>query len=468
MQHNSKQLVFLSGVLLAGLVLGTGVRPGGMPTDAWHMLLVALGASALWMSEVVPMGITSLMVILALSLLEILPLREGLSLVFHPVSAIVFAGFCLAAALQKYNLDRRLSLIMMVKMGSRSDRAILAMMISTAVLSLVISNSAATAVMVAIALGLLRSAGVSPGQSNLGRVLIIGIAFAANIGGMGTPAGTPGNAITIALLRDLTQANVSFLAWMAFAMPLVITLVPTAWWILLRFYPPEIACLDLSAFRRELRELGGLTFGERRVASIFAATVFLWALEPFVSVPPDWTSMVALMAAIALSLPAVGVLTWTDIHRHTGWHIFLLVGGGLALGTGLIRTGAVVYVAGLLTERVAHLPVGLVVALVATATAGAIVIFCTISGTATTLVPLSVGLALSAGWNPYLFALTAGMSSSFAFLLPANSAPNALAYGSGFFKPTDMLRAGLVIMAVAVISLAVAATTLWPLMRSLI
>ena len=465
LQKQHRVYVLILAVLL---FMGLLATPASLPQPAWHMLLVAMGAGLLWMSELLPMGITSLVVIFTLSILDILPLREGLALVFHPVSAIVFAGFCLAAALQKYGLDRRLSLSLIIRMGQGASRTVLGMMIATALLSMIISNSASTAIMVAMAIGLLKTAGAVPGQSQLGRVLLLGIPFAANIGGMGTPVGTPGNAITLALLRDLTAIELSFLAWMAYAVPVVIVLVPLAWRLLLWVYPPEARGLDLEQCRRELNELGPMGYEEKKVALIVLVITLLWAGEPFLAQVPDWTATVALLGVIILATPGLGVLTWKEIHQHTGWHIFLLVGGGLALGTGLVTTGAVELLVGQATPYLTQLPYTLILGMVSALTAMAILFFCTISGTATTFVPLALGLALAMDWPPALFALAAGLSSSFAFLLPANSAPNALAYGAGYFRPMEMFKAGALLMVVGVMVIMFMAAVVWPVLHSLL
>ncbi len=464
MPKDLRQLVFIIGLLASLTLLGMAVSPAGLPAQAWHMLLIGIGAAALWMSEAVPIAITSVFVILATGVFGILPLRDGLSLVFDPVSAIVFAGFCLAAALQKYGLDRRLSLALLIRMGERTDRVIFGMMIATALLSTMISNTAATAVMMVIAISVLRTANSRAGESNLGRAMLLGIPFAASIGGMGTPAGTPGNVITLALLREMTGISITFLGWMVLALPVMVVLLPIAWRLLVMLYPPELKRMDLTECRRMLREMGGLGPHERRVAAIFGLTIVLWMSEPFLPVPKDWTSLVGLLAVVLLSLPHLGVLEWKDIHENTGWNIFLLIGGGLALGKGLTKTGAVAWLAEILTSYVAGWPGWLVLALVSAATAVAIVVFCTISGTATTLVPLAIGLAMTAGWSPRTFAMVAGLSASFAFLLPANAAPNALAYGSGYFKSMEMFRSGIILMLLSIMAVSLVANLVWPLM----
>jgi sodium-dependent dicarboxylate transporter 2/3/5 len=187
-------------------------------------------------------------------------------------------------------------------------------------------------------------------------------------------------------------------------------------------------------------------------------------IEPFLPVPKDWTSLVGLLAVILLSLPYVGVLQWKDIHQNTGWNIFLLIGGGLALGKGLTKTGAIAWLAKLLTAYVAGWPAWVVLCLVSAATALAIIVFCTISGTATTLVPLAIGIAVASGWDPKVLAMVAGLSASFAFLLPANAAPNALAYGAGYFKSMEMFRAGIALMLLSILAIGLVANLIWPLL----
>jgi len=461
--NGSRQFaVVIATVTIAG-VLGWTVTPAGLSDQAWHMLLVGLGAAVLWMSEAIPLAITSLVVLLAVSCLDIMPLEESLGLIFHPVSAIVLAGFCLAAGLQKHGLDRRMSLGLLLYMGERTDRVILSLMSATALLSMLISNTAATAIMVAIGIGILRTAGARPGESNLGRAMLIGIPFAASIGGMGTPAGTPGNVIAIALLRDMTGYSMSFVTWAMLALPVVAATLPIAWRLLVAVFPPELGRLDLTECRRNLRDMGPLTSGEKRVAAICGLTAALWALEPLLPVSSSWTSQVGLFAVVILSLPCVGVLEWRDIHENTGWNVFLLVGGGLAMGNGLLRTGAVTALAQAITPHLAVFPVWTMAILISLVTALAIMVFCTISGTVTTLVPLAIGLALTLGRGAQTIAMVVALSASFAFLLPANSAPNALAYGRGYFRSVEMFRAGAILIFVSVATVALIAIVLWPL-----
>lgn len=442
--------------------------PEGLSSQGVTMLAITLGAALLWMTEALSCGTTGLAIIFAEALTGIMPLSAGLAYLAHPVNAIVLVGFLLGAILVKSGLDMRIGLTIISKMGEKTDRIILGLMIATAFLSMWMSNTATTAIMLPIGLGILNMAGVKPLKSNLGKAMIIGIAYAANIGGMATPTGTPANPIAMAFLADMAGIRLSFLGWMLRALPVVVILVPLTWLALLKIHPLEIAEVKggLDAVTKQLQEKGPLTKQEKKVLYFFIIAIILWLMDSVIPLTEDWLYIVSMFLTIVIVVPKLGFLTWKEAEKEISWDIILLSGGGLAMGAGLRSTGVVEWLAMLLSSGIGQIPPELAVFFTTLITGGiGITLFCTISSTTTTFVPLAIGLALSFGWDPVTFGVAACLSSSFAFLLPANSAPNALAFGTGYIKTSDLMKSGLFQLGISVLVVSVLAVYLLPVFR---
>ncbi|ABR46921.1 anion transporter [Alkaliphilus metalliredigens QYMF] len=451
-EETKKLIIFI--VIMVGVFLSSFITPPeGLESQGLRMLFIALAAAILWMTEAIPIGVTALVIILLQALYGITPLTNGLALIAHPVNAVVLVGYLLAGALVSSGMDKRLSLTIISKMGEKTSRLMLGIMFVTAFLSMWMSNTATTAIMVPIAAGILTMAGAKPLKSNLGKALFIGIAFSANIGGMGTPTGTPANPIAIALLHSLAGIQLSFLDWMVRALPLVIVLLPVSWLVLLKVYPLEIKVVEggLDAVKKQLKDMGPLKNTEKKVMILFSSAIFLWLLDSFIPLPKDWIYIVAVFLTIILVTPKIGFMTWKHAQGLIGWEVLFLVGGGLSMGAGLKATGTIDWIAGLLSSSLGQMPEGLAMAVITAATGLGITVFCSLSGTATTFVPIAIVLALNFGWDPIAFAVAAGLASSFAFLLPANAAPNAVAYGSGYFKTLDMFKAGAIMIIFSIV-----------------
>jgi len=454
-QHHTRKLVMMLIILAIGIGVPRFYEIPGLGREGTVMLGITLIAALLWMTEALSIGVTGLVIILLQSITGILPLRTGLAFIANPVNAVVLVGFLLAASLVQCGLDKRISLLIISRMGERTSRLMLGMMISAAFLSMWMSNTATVAIMVPIAVGILKMAGAEPLKSSLGKSMIIGIAYAANIGGMGTPTGTPANPITIALLRELAGIQLSFLDWMVIALPVVVLLVPLTWLLLMKVYPHEIKIVrgGLDTVKKELVDMGKMSGLEKKVLFIFCLAVFLWLLDSFIPIHPDWLYIVSVFMTIYIVTPRLGVITWKQAQDCIGWDVLFLVGGGLAMGSGLSATGVIEWIAAILSSHISESGYMMALAVVSFATALGITIFCSLSGTATTFVPVAIGLALSFGWDPISFAAMAGLASSFAFILPANAAPNAVAYGSGYFRTQDMAKVGVLTVLLAVLVL---------------
>lgn len=466
MRQDNRKLFYCGMALLMVLSSLVLTPPEGLTQQGLTMLLIALAAAFLWMTEAVAIGVTGLVIIFFQSIFGILPIHQGLSYIASPVNAVVLVGYLLAGTLVNSGMDKRLSLRIIAQMGEKTSRLMLGMMMATAFLSMWMSNTATVAIMVPIGRGILKMAGCEPLKSNYGKALFIGVAFSANIGGMGTPTGTPANPIAIALLSQLAGIELSFLDWTARALPVVVLLIPLSWILLQKIYPPEINLVEggLKAVGKQLKEMGPMTKEEKRVLFLFGTAISLWLADSFVSfLPAGWLYIVAIGVTIWIVMPKIGYLTWKESQNLIGWDVLFLVGGGLAMGAGLQEAGVIPWIAGMLETSFGSMPQALAVLAISAITALGITIFCSLSGTASTFVPIAIGLALNFGWDPVLFAVTAGLSSSFAYLLPANAAPNAVSYGAGYFNTADMVKAGIWMMLVSVLGMALVGAFVLPL-----
>ena len=463
---SNKRLVYV--FIALGIVFTSRIipPPTGLSQSGMTMLFIALAAAFLWMTEAVNIGVTGLIIIMLQSLFGILPLSQGLTFISSPVNSVVLVGFLLAGALVNSGMDRRISLSIITRMGERTGRLMLGIMIATAFLSMWMSNTATVAIMVPIGTGILKMAKCEPLKSNYGKAMFLGIAFAANIGGMGTPTGTPANPVAIALLSNLAGIQLTFLDWTGRALPVVIILLPLAWLLLSKVYPFEIDVVEggLEAVNKQLKEMGKLSKEEKRVIFLFCTAVTMWLMDSFIPLPSDWLYIVAVFLTIWIVLPKIGYLSWKESQSLISWDVLFLVGGGLAMGSGLQATGAIEWIAKVLEGSFGEMSQGFAVLTMSAITAIGITIFCSLSGTATTFVPIAIGLALSFGWDPILFAVTAGISSSFAYLLPANAAPNAVSYGAGYFKTSDMVRAGALMMIIGILVMGFVGAFLLPIL----
>jgi sodium-dependent dicarboxylate transporter 2/3/5 len=431
--------------------------PAGLSSEGVTMLAITVAAAFLWISEAVPIGVTGLLIIFFEAITNILPLSTGLAYLAHPVNAVVLVGFLLAAILVKSGLDVRIGLMVISKMGERTDRLILGLMIATAFLSMWMSNTATAAIMLPIGIGILNMAEAKPLESNFGKAMVIGIAYAANIGGMGTPTGTPANPVAIALIDSMAGIKLSFLDWMVMVLPVVVTILPLSWLMLIKIHPLEYKTVKggLSQVNAQLKDMGPITYQQKKVLCFFAFAIIMWLMDSVIPLPDDWLYIVAVFLTLVIVTPKIGFMSWKEAEREISWNILFLCGGGLAMGAGLKKAGVIEWIADLLSG-VGSMPEELVLPLILLVVGGVgINIFCTISGTATTFVPLVVGLALSYGWSPVMMGIAACLASSFAFLLPANSAPNALAFGTGYFKTSELFVSGVfqIIISIIVITL---------------
>lgn len=428
-----KQLSIIICVLAACSLLF--IQP--FETDINKGLFIFTLVAVLWMTEAIHLTATALLIPLLASLLGIFPVKQALLTFAHPIIFIFLGGFSLAAALQKVHLDRVIASKILGASKGHALIAVLLLFVITAGLSMWVSNTAITAVMLPLALGMIQRLELNDNKTQL--FILLGIAYSASIGGMGSLVGSPPNAIVAAAL------NLTFIDWMKVGLPLVIVLLPLLIGVLYWRLKPALniqKTLSLDSVDKSRKT--------PLVIGIFSLTVLLWLfskpLGQWLDITSYFDALVALGAVVLLLISKS--LQWKDIEKNTDWGVLMLFGGGLALSAVLKQTGTSAFIA---ENLAAHLA-GISFILLLTAVV-LFVIFLTelTSNTATAalLVPLFISIADQMQVPANVIAIGIGFAASCAFMLPVATPPNAIVYGSGLVKQQDMMKAGIALNLVA-------------------
>ena len=401
-----------------------------------------------WVTEPVPVPVTSLLPLSLLPFFGVLDSTQVAQAYGSPLILLMLGGFMLSKGMESTGTHRRLALYMVRACsrlaGGQSDRSIVVgFMLASASLSMWISNTATTLMLLPIALAVIER----NDREGFAIALMLGIAYAANVGGMGTPIGTPPNLIFMEVYAEITGARLSFLQWMQYAVPVVIVLVPIiAWWLTRKLHGGSAGSAQL------LPEVGQWRSAEKRVLIVFGLTALAWITrsDPFggwsswLSLPSANDAAIALLAAVALFVTPNGeggkLLNWKQA-SDIPWGILLLFAGGICLARAFTSSGLSEHLGqGLAT--LTYLPMWWLLLLLCL---GVSFMTESTSNMATTalLMPLLGAAALAGKMDPILLMLPATLSASCAFMLPVATAPNAVVYGSGRVPAQAMLRNGL-------------------------
>ncbi len=433
-------MAFSAALAVACWLLAPGLAP-----QARTLLAITVFTGAMWFSEALPLHVTALLSTLLLVVFASVPAASAFSPYFSPTVVLFFGGFMIARAMQKHGLDRHIAFGMSSRFGQTPQAFLFGLMAVTALLSLWISNTAATAIMLPIAL--VAVAGLKKGRSSYAKAVVLSIAFASTIGGIGTLVGTPPNGITVADLAE-KGIEVSFLDWLGYGMPFVLLFLPVCWLMLVVMFPPEISRVAFpekaSAWTRE----------HSLVLGVLGLAVLAWVTSSFHHV----ADAVVSVAAVVL-LYCLGLLRTDDLSRIE-WSALLLFGGGLALGASIDASGLGSVAAGLL----AALLQGQAMLVVFMALLVFVVLMTlTASNTATAalIIPVAMSLAPQLGLGVKQLSVLAGMGTSLDFIVPIGTPPSAIAYSTGYIRMGDMVKAGIPITIAGVLLLSLLAWIFW-------
>jgi len=390
----------------------------------------------LWVSETFHITITALLIPVLAVASGVFDTSAALKNFAHPIIFLFMGGFALAAALHSQKLDVRLASLVMRAAHGELSRAALLLFAATAFVSMWISNTATTAMMLPLALGLLATQPYETHRSTYW-YLLLGVAYSANIGGIGTLVGSPPNAIAAA------ATGISFVQWLSFGLPVVIALLPLMLLLLWLVFRPDLSSrLEADT---DIRTDIPLSRKQQLTLGVFLLTVLLWLfsrpLAQWLGVDSNLDSLVAIMAIVLIA--ALRLVEWRDIENSANWGVLLLFGGGLTLSALLKETGTSVFLAegaaGLLQDAPLLLLLFVIVFFMVMLTEVA-------SNTASSalMVPIFASIAEAMGISASVMAVVVAISASCAFMLPVATPPNAIVFGSGYVPQTQMMRAGMV------------------------
>ena len=411
-----------------------------------------------WVAEAVPLGVTSVLPLVLFPVLGVTDVVSAAAPYGSKYVFLFFGGFLIALALEQWNLHRRFALRILVAAGGNPRRLLGGFMMATAGLSMWISNTATTLMMLPIALSVLSKINLRQ-HPRFPMALLLGTAYAANLGGIATLMGTPPNVAMAGLVEEHVGVTVPLLEWTLMALPFAVVMLVLVHVLLTRVLCP-VGKAELQGgvviLKEELDALGAWTKAEKRVAWVFGSTAFLWVCRRFIVANTGMAlddTAVAMAAGVMLFLIPSGepqsartLLVWEDT-RRLPWDILLLFGGGLTLAGQLSEAGVLVAVAKGLSALPSMSPSYLVAGFVLSS------LFLTeiMSNLALTvvMVPVVAQVAVAWGMDPLLLVVPVTMASSCAFMLPMATPPNAIVFGSGQLSMSKMVRVGLVLNLVA-------------------
>ncbi len=449
--------LFLGPLLLLACLLTD--PPGTLSEAGWRTVGLTLLMATWWSTEAIPIPVTSLLPILMAPALGISTVDKASAPYANPAIFLFLGGFMLGLAMERWNLHKRIALMTLRAVGSQPAYQVAGFMLATAFLSMWVSNTATSIMMLPIGMSVITLLGDdNPHSERLSTGLLLGIAYAASIGGIATLIGTPPNALLIAFLKDNYDIHIGFGQWMLVGVPVSVVMLGVTWLWLTRGGLRKAAKLaDSDALiHDELKAMGPLSRGEKGVAVVFVCAAFAWVFQPLIAkvVPGISDTSIAMAAAIALFLVPVSLknreflMSW----GHAGklpWGVLLLFGGGLSLAAQIRATGLADWIAQGM-GALGFLPLILLIGMVVM-----VIIFLTEvtsnTATAAAFLPLLGALAVSQGMSPELLAIPAAIAASCAFMMPVATPPNAIVFGTGHLRIGDMIRAGFFLNLVGIV-----------------
>jgi sodium-dependent dicarboxylate transporter 2/3/5 len=464
------------------LVMWLLPAPEGLSPAGWRVAAVAVLMATWWIGEALPIYATALVPLVLFPPLEVMPIREASAPFASPLVYLFLGGFILALALERCRLHKRVALLILAAIGTSPRRAVMGFMFCAAVLSMWINNTATAMMMMPIGMSVIEVAGHGMEErvrKDFGVALMLGLAYACSVGGVGTLIGTAPNALLAGFIEDKFGFRIGFAQWMLLALPIIAVVLPLMFWLLTRwaFHVPEVgSSTEAQAqsqvmIREQLDALGPLRPAEVRTAVIFCAVAGAWVFQPLLTFVPNISDPgVAMAGALALFIVSDGetpgvrrpLMQWNTL-KELPWGLLLLFGGGLSLARAIEQTRLADWI-GQSLSGLGSLPVPLLLLLMLLLIVGLTEVTSNTAATASFL-PVVTSFALALGENPLLFAVPVTIGASCAFLLPVATPPNAIVYSCPLVETRDMARAGwrLHIVCLSVLMLASYTVVSWVL-----
>lgn len=474
--YNLPKIVGLFVGPILFIVINLLPAPEILGAQGWKVISVALWMIAWWMTEAMPIPVTALLPMVLFPLLGVFDIKTATSTYANKIIYLFMGGFMIALAMEKRNLHKRIALNLIKLTGTHPNGIILGFMIATAFLSMWISNTATTVMMLPIATSvtaLLHKEIKENQKHGFGRFslsLMLGIAYAANIGGAMTIIGTPPNVVFAGYADEILNINIDFSSWIMVGVPVGVTMITISYIILTKYmYPSGLSGFEASEglINEKIKELGRMSKGEKRVAIIFVLTALLWILRRHINdllgakILDD--TIIAMSGGILMFLVPVDLrkgdflLDWESMKRLP-WGILILFGGGLCLAKAMETTGIIQMIGDRISEN-QEISIVLLVLILTTVMLFMTEIMSNVA-LATIFIPVVMGIAIGFEVDPLLLSIPVAFAASFAFMMPISTPPNAIVFSTGMIKMKEMMRVGLILNLISVAILLLMAFTL--------
>jgi solute carrier family 13 (sodium-dependent dicarboxylate transporter), member 2/3/5 len=445
---------FVLGPLLFLLILFFS-NPEGLSEEGVSVLAVTIWIAIWWISEAVPIEVTALLPIVLFPLTGGPGLVETCASYAHKYIFLFMGGFILAIAIEKWNLHKRIALVIINRVGTNLVMVIWGFMLSTAFLSMWISNTATTVMMLPIGMAIITQLGKRHGEDanlykNFSTALMLAIAYSASIGGMATLIGTPPNLILAGVIHETYGIELSFAQWFKFGLPISGVLLFICWKYLTKI-AFKMGKLEFpggkAAIKSQLHDLGKMSKEEKVILVVFISTALAWISRSLILtsfIPALDDTIIAISSAVILfTLPSSKkgekLINWHDAMKLP-WGILILFGGGIALAVGFQNSGLAAWIAGQLASLSGiHL---IVLLLILVAAVNFLTEITSNLATASVLLPILAPLALAMDVHPFGLMVGCTLAASCAFMLPVATPPNAIVFGSGHIALSNMIKTG--------------------------
>ena len=450
----AKRIGFFSGPLLFVFLINA---PFSILSDAPDKVIaIGLWMIVWWITEAVSISVTALLPLVLFPITGVMEIKEVSLNYGNPIVFLFFGGFVMALVLEKVKLHKRIALNIIKYTGTSPNKIVLGFMIATAFLSMWISNTASTLVMLPIGISVIQlliddEDGFTKDDRNFALSVMLGIAFSANVGGVATIIGTPPNSVLIGFLENEYNMEISFLKWMSLGLPFSIIMIALMYFVVVKtIYPNSLKLFSKSEalIRNEVDQLGKLRADEKKVIGIFVIAILCWVFRTYLNKITGFKitdTEISIWTAIILFLvpddfrKGKFILQWSDTSK-IAWGILILFGGGLALASGLSKTGIIDAIAAAIASQGELSPLSIVSLLIL------LMLFMTevMSNVAlvAVLTPVVAGIANGMGIPMVHILIPVTMASSCAFMLPMATPPNAIVFSSGYVKVKDMVKVG--------------------------
>ena len=428
-----------------------------IPYKAKLITALLFAVAVLWLTELVPLAAAALAIPVVIVIAGVADANTIFQPFFHPIVVLFLAGFLLAEGMHRTGADRFIALTILRRSSLEPAYLLLTMMSLSAFLSMWMSNTASVAILIPIVLAVLDRLPIDVGKTGFRRALILGVAYAATVGGIGSAIGTPANILALTFLNDYIGSNFTFTDWFYYGLPMTIIMVPIIWLYLLLTFRVKVRHvgphLSHDAYQEELEKMNGLSKEQIILLLVFVVIMALWLTERWHHIP---TSIVALAGVLLLFFTET---IKKDDLNHVNWNVLLTFGGGLALGSMLVLTGVSDWIALQLID-LSVLPPLLVVLALAGLT---LVIGAFISNTACAamMIPLAIPMAQILHMDPVLLVAIVAIASSIDFAMVVGTPPTMLAYSTGHFQVKEIFSRGIILDLIGVLILSLGVIWIW-------